>query len=84
MSYHIETTKSAEKQLASFSQDLQERIFSKVFLLKDNPRIFGSKKLHGSEYYRIRIGDYRVVYSINDVKKRIIILDVGHRKDIYR
>ena len=56
----------------------------KILALESNPRPSGIKKLQVFEYYRIRIGDYRVVYSINDKSHLIKILDLGHRKDIYR
>lgn len=52
--------------------------------LETNPRTVGVKKLQAFDYYRIRIGDYRAVYSINDKAHLVKILDIGHRKDIYR
>ena len=84
MKYHLEITSTAEKELRKFPEKLQEHFFSKIFSLGDHPRPFGCKKLRGSGYYRIRIGNYRAVYSIDDAKKTVKILDIGHRKDIYR
>ncbi|NQU17937.1 MAG: type II toxin-antitoxin system RelE/ParE family toxin [Candidatus Saganbacteria bacterium] len=84
MKYHIEITSSAEKALRKFPEKFQEHLTTKIFNLGNHPRPFRCKKLRGSGYYRIRIGDYRVVYSINDLKKMVKILDIGHRKDIYR
>ncbi|MGA0557011.1 type II toxin-antitoxin system RelE family toxin [Larkinella sp. VNQ87] len=51
--------------------------------LADNPRPFGCKKLKGRKGYRIRVGDYRVVYEINDGILVVLIIDVGHRREIY-
>jgi len=52
--------------------------------LEENPRPPGSKKLKGRAGYRLRIGDYRVIYEIEDNILRVIVIDVGHRKDIYQ
>lgn len=60
-------------------------ITNAILALTNNPRPLGCKKLKGkhSEYWRIRIGNYRVIYDINDEVRIIDIKDVGHRKDIY-
>ena len=52
--------------------------------LKENPRPFGAIKLKGWNLYRIRVGDYRILYTINDKDKIIEIIAIGHRKDIYK
>ncbi|MHB9013787.1 MAG: type II toxin-antitoxin system RelE family toxin [Ignavibacteriaceae bacterium] len=52
--------------------------------LSANPRPYGYKKLQDSEFYRIRIGDYRVVYRIKDKELLILVIKIGHRKEIYR
>ncbi|KAF0134119.1 MAG: RelE/StbE family addiction module toxin [Candidatus Saganbacteria bacterium] len=82
--YHIEITNGAEKELFKYNAKLQDRLINKIRGLASNPRFFGSKKLLSSTNYRIRVGDYRIIYSIDDAKKIIKILDIGHRKDIYR
>ncbi|OGC04014.1 hypothetical protein A2276_05295 [candidate division WOR-1 bacterium RIFOXYA12_FULL_43_27] len=84
MKYQIEITGPAEKELKKYPSKFQDRLVARILGLGNQPRPFGCKKLHGSEYYRIRIGDYRVVYSIRDNDKQVKILDIGHRKDIYR
>ena len=63
---------------------LQNRIRLKLLALEDNPRPFGSQKLRGSDYYRIRIGNYRIIYAIDDAPREVRILDIGHRKDVYK
>jgi mRNA interferase RelE/StbE len=52
--------------------------------LADNPRPYGYKKLKGEDAYRIRVGNYRVIYEIEDDKIIVIVVSVGHRKDIYK
>lgn len=82
--YHLEITSSAEKELKRYPPKFQDRIFSRMLALGENPRPRGFIKLFGSNNFRIRIGDYRVIYSIDDSRRIVKILDIGHRKDIYR
>jgi mRNA interferase RelE/StbE len=85
MAYKIIFKKSAEKSLAVIPGKIAEKIVLKVYALKDEPRPDGVKKLSGSEnLYRIRIGDYRVIYSIYDNILLIEVIRIGHRRDIYR
>lgn len=84
MNYAVEITSSAQRQFKKLPAAIQDQLIAKIFALEGNPRPSGVKKLQIFEYYRIRIGDYRVVYSINDRSHIIKILDLGHRKDIYR
>lgn len=76
--------KSAEKELLSLNKSLGQRIVQKISLLKNNPYGQNSQKLEGSKGYRIRIGEYRVVYIIDKENKTILIIKIGHRKEIYR
>ena len=76
--------KSAEKELFYLSKSLGQRIFQKISLLKNDPYGQNSQKLEGSKGYRIRIGDYRVVYTIDKEKQNLLIIKIGHRKEIYR
>lgn len=76
--------KSAEKELLRLNKPLAQRIFEKIALLKDNPYGQNSQKLEGDKGYRIRIGDYRVVYIIDTKKQTILIIKVKHRRDVYR
>ncbi len=57
---------------------------SAIAALADNPRPYGYKKLKGEDAYCIRVGDYRVIYEINDGKIIVTMVSVGHRKDIYK
>ncbi len=84
MTYEIVLTKSAQKKLAKLSKELQILIGTAINNLAENPRPSACKKLKGSETdYRIRIGDYRVIYEIRDGKLVVLVLNVGHRKDVY-
>ena len=60
------------------------RIVGVIRSLSDNPRPAGAKKLSAQERYRVRQGDYRVIYSIQDAEHTVWVVKVGHRKDVYR
>lgn len=85
MSYVIVVSKATQKQIDDLPQEIQERVDEKIRSLADEPRPNGAAKLKGSKNeYRIRIGDYRVRYEIDDDKQTIQILQCKHRKDVYR
>jgi len=81
--YKIEIKKSAAKEIRKLPKNDINRIVEKIQMLGSDPRPSGCKKLSGDEKYRIRIGTYRILYSIHDNKLVIFIVKVGHRKDIY-
>jgi len=85
MSYTIYISKGAEKDLAKIPANTTKKIVSTIDGLENNPRPRGSKKLKGSEenFWRVRVGDYRIVYLIEDTIKVIDIRKIGHRKDVY-
>ncbi|MGH7858525.1 MAG: type II toxin-antitoxin system RelE family toxin [Candidatus Binatia bacterium] len=84
VTYALSTLPRAEKALAKIQQDQRERIAKAIDALAKEPRPHGSTKLSGRDGYRIRVGQYRAVYEIDDEKKTVTILDVGHRREIYR
>jgi mRNA interferase RelE/StbE len=85
VSYQVEISQGALKQLKKVSPELQERIQVKIDDLAIQPRPAGVKKLKNRDNgYRIRVGDYRVIYDIFDNILVIIIVDVGHRSNIYK
>ncbi len=84
MKYTLQIVSTAERQFSKFQLTLQNRIKSKLFLLEIEPRPHGSQKLHGTDFFRIRIGDYRVIYSVDDTHKIVKVLDIGHRREVYR
>ena len=81
--YKIEIKKSAAKEISKLPKVSIKCIVNKIQKLSDDPRPNGCKKLSGDEKYRIRIGIYRVLYSIMDEKLVIYIVKIGHRKKIY-
>jgi mRNA interferase RelE/StbE len=84
MSYSIQILRRAQKELAQLSKPEYERIKEAVQNLSHDPRPPGCKKLTGREGWRIRIGDYRVIYEIDDAKQILTILHIGHRRDVYQ
>jgi len=75
----------AERDLKRLSRDLFARLIAAIQTLADDPRPPGCRKLAGSENdWRIRVGDYRVVYEINDRTKTVRVMRVRHRRDVYR
>ena len=84
MSYAIDIRRSAQKRLSKINRQDQDRIISAIEALSDNPRPDGCKKLSGRPAWRIRIGSYRVIYEIEDEKLIVLVVHIGHRKDIYK
>jgi mRNA interferase RelE/StbE len=83
-SYRIGFRASAEKELRKLPAADLPLLIERISALAGNPRPQGSQKLSAEEKYRIRQGDYRIVYSVDDRKKAVLIVKIGHRKDIYR
>jgi mRNA interferase RelE/StbE len=84
MPYVVYLKRSAEKELASLPREMHLRIIKRLLTLKGNPRPHGAKKLGGGERYRIRVGDYRVLYTIDDSLYKIEVSAVGHRREVYQ
>ena len=85
MDYRIEFTRRALKQFKSLTREIQLRLRPQIESLAKDPRPSGVKKLSASEdLYRIREGDYRVIYRVQDKVLLVLVLKVGHRRDIYR
>ena len=74
----------AQKQLAALPKSAYDRCKAAILRLVESPRPRGSLKLTGRDGRRVRVGDYRIVYEIDDHAHSVTILDVGHRRDIYR
>ncbi len=82
--YSIEVKPSAKKELEALPDPVLSRIVRKLESLADNPRPAGCKKLKGyREQWRVRIGDWRVVYLIDETKKLVSILRIAHRREVY-
>ena len=82
--YLVEYTPAAARQIRKLNKTIQARLKSKIAMLSENPRPHGSKKLKSFEKsYRIRVGDYRVIYDIHDDVLLVLIMKVGPRRDVY-
>ena len=83
--HRIEISRTAEKQLKKLPRDLQRRLARAMEELGADPHPPGSRKLTGhDDVYRVRVGTYRVIYSVARRQLIVIILKRGHRKDVYR
>jgi mRNA interferase RelE/StbE len=83
MAYTVNLKRSVEKELDDLPKETHDRITKRIILLKENPRPVGIKKLQGREGYRIRVGNYRVLYTIDDFLKIVEILSISLREDAY-
>ena len=83
MAYSVSFTKRAFKDLESIPEPFYSKIKAAIRGLAENPRPVGCKKLKGREGYRIRIGDYRVLYDIFDKLLLVEVVEVGNRKNVY-
>ena len=84
MTYQILILRKAQKELGSLENKIFRRINDAIRNLSKNPRPEGSIKLTNRDSWRIRVGSYRVVYRVDDDQQTILVLTIGHRKDVYR
>lgn len=82
--YSIYFKESVRKDLASIPKNDLRRIMERIASLAENPRPAGCEKLSGQERYRLRQGNYRIVYSIQDNELTVWVVKVGHRREVYR
>lgn len=83
--FEIEITRTAEKQLHALARGDQERLTVAILHLADDPRPRGCRKLSGyDDTYRIRVGRFRVIYSVSEARLIVLILKLGHRREVYR
>lgn len=82
--YNIYIKRSAQKALAKIDKSERDRIVAKIKTLREVPRPAQSKKLKGRDAWRIRVGNYRVIYEIEDDKLVVLVIAIGHRSFIYR
>lgn len=81
--YTVVLSKKAQKQLDKLSDHIAEPIFEAITGLEENPRPQGYKKLKGRDGYRVRVGNYRIIYDIYDKELIVDVITLGNRKDIY-
>ncbi len=83
--YRVQLLPQAERELAALPREAQQRIDVKIKSLADHPRPPGVEKLAGAEgLYRVRVGDYRVVYSIHSDVLLVLVVRIGHRGEVYQ
>ncbi len=82
--YQLKFSRSARKVILKFAPNLFEQLINDLASLKNDPRPHGYIKLTDREGYRIRSGDYRILYAIDDEKEIVYIADILHRKDAYK
>lgn len=83
MTYAIELRPAAVRALKNIDHQHRDRIRGVIALLGEDPRPPGAKTLTGREGYRVRVGDYRIIYTINDAVLIIVVVSLGHRRDVY-
>ena len=81
--YSVSIKPSALKELGDIQKKIAQQIAKKIGALTDNPRPMNSQKLSGQERYRIRHGDYRVVFGIDDSTKSVDVVKIAHRREVY-
>jgi mRNA interferase RelE/StbE len=84
MTYRLEISRRAAKAVTSLDKPLRRKILAAIDALSSEPRPVGCRKLAGQQAWRIRVGDYRIIYEIHDQVLLIIAVDIGHRREIYR
>jgi len=82
--YAVEFTKSAQKELSKLPIEVSIRIAKAILKLSENPRIGSVRPMVGVSSWRLRVGDYRVIYDISDNTFTILIIRVRHRKEVYK
>ena len=83
-SYRLLIKPSAAKELEALPRRDRKRVVDRIARLASDPRPSGSEKLSGHDQYRVRQGDFRVVYTIDDAASVLIVVKIGHRRDVYR
>jgi mRNA interferase RelE/StbE len=83
-SYKLLIKPSAARQIETVPKADRLRIVRKVQALSEDPRPHGSEKLSAEEKYRLRQGPYRIIYSISEAERTVVVVKVGHRREVYR
>jgi mRNA interferase RelE/StbE len=83
-SYEVRLKRSAEKELRGLPAKELARIVRRIGALARDPLPAGSEKLAGAEQYRVRPGDYRIVYSVDDAAALVEVVKIGHRREVHR
>lgn len=82
--YRVEVRPTAIRALRKIDPKMRPRIEGAIALLAEDPRPPASRLLTGRDGYRVRVGDYRIIYTIHDDVLLIVVVTLGHRRDLYR
>ena len=82
--YRLIIRPTAEREIRALPKAEVERIIRRIYSLPENPRPAGCKKLIGQEGYRVRQGDCRIVYEVDDTQRTVTVVKVRHRREVYR
>jgi mRNA interferase RelE/StbE len=84
MKYYVLILRRAQKELAGLHEPIYTKTKFTIQKLGDDPRPRGSRKLSNRDGWRVRVGEYRVIYEIDNSNHSVTILHIGHRRDVYR
>ena len=84
MTYRVTLTSNVKKALMRLPDKIHDAIVATLLKLAENPRPAGVKKLSGRDGWRVRVGDYRILYTINDQENIVSVFAIAHRRDVYR
>ena len=84
MPYTVVLKRRAERELDDLPKATRQRVTARLMALEHEPRPRGSRRLQGLAGRRLRVGDYRVLYEVDDIEKKVIVFAVGHRREVYR
>ncbi len=84
MSYALAIFPSAQRELGSLPPEVSRRVRAAIVDLAHEPRPPGCRKLTGREGWRLRVGDYRILYDVDDGTQTVTVVHIGHRRDVYR
>jgi mRNA interferase RelE/StbE len=84
VNYRIDLVRSTERELHALPITIHKRVVARLLRLSEEPRPRGSRKLSQGPGWRLRIGDYRVLYTVDDTEHVITVYSIGHRRDVYR
>lgn len=82
--YRIEVRPAALRSLRKLDPQVRKRVQGAIALLADDPRPPNSKRLRGRDAFRVRVGDYRIIYTVEDDVLLVVVVTLGHRRDVYK
>ena len=83
-SYRLQIKASAAKEIEALPKKDRQRVVARIQGLATDPRPPGCEKLSGHEHYRVRQGDYRILYTVHDADLLVVVIKIGHRREVYR